>query len=642
MPRIIHNMPKLKFPKYRGEGMESIDEMQLEEARIAQEEAPRSRHSNEPHPGTNYTTVKEMFLRSAELYGDRPFIVEKFDAKVGYQDITFSHFRRDVIDLGTGLTRAFRLNGEKIIIIGETTYEWYLSYMALLMGAGIAVPTDRELPDNELENIIQRADAAAVIFTPRKKDQIKRVANKCPGVRYFIEMYSDEPVEGRHVGLEYVKNEGAVLTEYGDNSFLQIEVDPDAFAVLLFTSGTTSKSKGVMLCNRNLAANINGVTPYVLLTPEDRFFSVLPLHHTYESTIGFLLPMAVGASVAVCQGLKHIVPNLQETHPTCLLAVPLLIETLYKRINKTIEKSGKAGLVRSMIHVTNALRSVGVDVKRRAFKEIYDNLGGRLRIIVSAAAPIDPEVGRWVEDIGIMFLQGYGLTETAPITGVTPDYDRRLGSAGKVVVCDECRIENPNEKGEGEILIRGDTLMLGYYQDPLETARSVVDGWFHSGDIGYMDADGYIYVTGRSKNVIVTQNGKNIYPEEIEGLLAKVEEISDCMVYGKEVAGEKELIITARVIPNEEKIAELYGPGKSEKEIQDIIWEQIRQVNRKLSNYKVIRKLEIKHDAFEKTSTMKIKRYVELAKDGAAEAGGAEQGGEERPQGEAAQPAEKV
>jgi len=415
--------------------------------------------------------------------------------------------------------------------------------------------------------------------------------------------------------------EGKFLLDMGCTDYTDIEIEPDDFAVLIFTSGTTSAAKGVMISNTNLAYNINSVTPYVHLSPDDRLFSVLPLHHTYESTIGFLLPMALGCSVAVCQGLKHIAGDMKETQPTAIIAVPLLIESLYKKIIQGIEKSGKSTAVKSMISLTNGLKNLGIDVKRKVFKDIYANLGGRLRIVVSAAAPIDGKVGRWLEDIGITFLQGYGLTETAPIAALTPDWDMRVGSAGKSVVWDEIKISEPNEKGEGEIWIKGKTVMLGYYEDEEATAAVMNDGWFNSGDIGYMDEDGFIYITGRSKNVIVTQNGKNIYPEEIETLLSKVDEIAESMVYGKEVAGEKELIITARVIPDYEKIEELHGAGLNEEEVYKVIWEQIRKVNRKLSNYKTIKKLEIKTEQFEKTSTMKIKRYAELAKDTAQTAG---------------------
>ncbi len=618
MARILKKIPNFKLPKYKMRDIDEIEELNIE---YTPEIIEKLRKKNikagdgQGYAGTEYKTIKEVFLKSTEEFRDRPFILEKFNRKGGFEEITYGKFRDDVVNLGTGLTRAFRLKGEKILIIGETTYEWYVSYMAMLCGAGIAVPTDKELPDNELENVIKRSDAAAVIYSPRKKDLIKKVANHCPGVRYFMEMYSDNKVNGRFVGLDHVMEEGGFLTEMGYKGYLDIEIDPDAFAVLIFTSGTTSAAKGVMISNTNLAYNINSVTPYVYITPEDRVFSVLPLHHTYESTIGFLYPMAMGASIAVCQGLRHIASDMKETSPTAIIAVPLLIESLYKKINQGIEKSGKATAVKSMISLTNGLKNLGIDVKRKVFKDIYENLGGRLRIVVSAAAPIDAKVGKWLEDIGILFLQGYGLTETAPIAALTPDFDTRVGSAGKSVVWDEIKIDNPNERGEGEILIKGKTVMLGYYEDPKATSDAIKDGWFHSGDIGYMDEDGFIYITGRSKNVIVTQNGKNIYPEEIENLLSKVEEIAECMVYGKEVAGEKELIITARVIPDREMIKEIHGDNLSEEQIYKIIWEQIKKVNRKLTNYKTVKKLEIKSDEFEKTSTMKIKRFAELAKD---------------------------
>ena len=301
------------------------------------------------------------------------------------------------------------------------------------------------------------------------------------------------------------------------------------------------------------------------------------------------------------------------------MTVPLLVENLYKKINANIVKSKKDGLVNSMIHLTNALKTVGVDIKRKVFNEIYENLGGKIRIIVSAAAPIDAKIGKWIEDIGILFLQGYGLTETAPIAALTPDFETKVGSAGKAVVGAELRIDNPNENGEGEVLIKSKTLMLGYYEDEEATNEAIFEEngerWFRSGDVGYMDKDGFLYITGRSKNVIVTQNGKNIYPEEIELLLAKHNEIKECMVYGKEIEGQKELTITARVIPNYEEIAEKYGKDLSEDEIYKIIWNKIKEVNKGLTSYKAIKKLEIKHDEFVKTTTMKIKRYAEIKKD---------------------------
>lgn len=641
MARILKKIPNFKLPKYKISEIEDLEELKLEYAEKNKElikgRLERRSDGQEGYPGTNFRTVKEIFEKSTTEFANKTFVLETFTKKRGFEEITYGEFRNDVIEFGTGLEKALKIQpDEKIIIIGETTYEWYVSYMALLCGAGIAVPVDKELPENELENLVKRSKAAAVIYSPKKKDMARKVASRCESVRYCIEMYSSElcaAAAGKEknakragelytVGFDFVCSEGKVFVELGDNSLMKREIDPEAFALLIFTSGTTSAAKGVMICNRNLAANINAITPYVDLHPDDRLFSVLPLHHTYESTIGFLYPMAVGASIAVCQGLKHLAGDMQATQPTAILAVPLLIEALHKKIVKNIEKSKKASMVKSMMRLTNGLRNVGIDVKRKVFKDIYAALGGRLRIIVSAAAPLDGRIAKWFEDIGITFLQGYGLTETAPIAALTPDFDTRVGSAGKAVKGDEIRIQNPNERGEGEVLIKGETVMLGYYEDPETTADVIRDGWFNSGDIGYLDEDGFLYITGRSKNVIVTQNGKNIYPEEIETLLSDVPEIAECMVYGKEVSGEKELIITAKVIPDYTAIEELHGSGRknpdapfTEDEVYKIIWNQIKQVNRKLTNYKCIKKLEIKTDAFEKTSTMKIKRYAELQKD---------------------------
>ena len=604
-------IPNFKFPKMKMEGIDKIGEVNVDYDKIQKN---MEKENKKNYPGSNYQTIKEIFLESTEKYKDKEFVLEKYDHKEPYTEISFKQFREDVIGLGTGLTKFLNLKDEKIVIVSETTYHWYISYMALLCGAGIAVPLDKELPVNELENVISRAKATAVIYSAKKKEHINKIKDNLPLVKYFIEMYSDDELKGRDIGFNTVLNEGKRMVEAGDNSYLDIEIIPEEFKVLIFTSGTTSKSKGVMISNKNLAANINAVNPYVKIYPSDRFFSVLPLHHTYESTIGFLLPMAKGCSIAICEGLKYIVPNLQETHPTAMLAVPLLVENLYKKINASIEKSGKSALVNSMIHITNALKSVGVDIKRKVFKEIHDNIGGNIRIIVSAAAPIDTKVGKWVQDIGIGFLQGYGLTETAPIAALTPDFDPRVGSAGKAVVGDEIIIHNPNEKGEGEVWIKGDTVMLGYYEDEEATKEVMHDGWFNSGDIAYMDKDGYLYITGRSKNVIVTQNGKNIYPEEIEIMLGKIPEIQECMVYGKEVEGEKELIISAKVIPNKEEL-EKHGKNLTDEQIYKIIWDEIKKVNKQLTSYKAIKNLEIKKDEFEKTTTMKIKRYAELEKD---------------------------
>ena len=609
-------VPKMKFKKMK---INMVDELSNIDYEKLEKKNLKKKRETPYEDMTNYKTVKEFFLKSIKEYPNNACILEKPNHKEPYNTITYKQFGEDVLALGTALINVLNLKDKKVIIIGETQVGWYLSYMAMLCGVGIAVPADRELPVNELQNIVKRSKASAIIYSPRKQEDIEKIKEEIPEVEYFIEMKSDKKIEGKDVGLEHLIELGKNLIKSGNDSFEKIEIDPEEFKILFFTSGTTSNSKGVMLNNRNLAENVNAVSAYVKIYPIDRLFSVLPLHHCYESTIGFLLPIACGASIAICEGLRYIVPNLQEAKPTAILTVPLLVESLHKKINEKIVKSKKDKMVNTMISITNALKGAGIDIKKKVFKEIYENLGGNLRIIVSAAAPIDKKVGLWLEDIGITFLQGYGLTETAPISALTPEYKTCVGSAGKAIVQADVKVKEPNENGEGEILIKTPTLMMGYYEDEEETKKVIdKDGYFNSGDIGYLDEDGYIFITGRSKNVIVTQNGKNIYPEEIEMLLDKVDEIKESMVYGKKPEAnskkeEKELIITARVIPDYDKIEEIHGK-LSEKEIYDVIWKKVKEVNKQLTSYKAIKSLEIKEGEFEKTSTMKIKRYNELSK----------------------------
>ncbi len=609
-------IPDFKFKKIEMNDIPEIDNVKVDYEKVKEAEEKKNK-KHKPYPATEYKTVKEIFIHSMKNYADNTLILQKPSHKEPYKEITYKQFGEDVVALGSKLIKMLPKNA-RIVVVSETTYDWYVTYMSALCGAGILVPADKELPDNELENVINRARATAVIYSAKKKDSIKKIENNLPTVKYFIEMDSDDHIVDKNMGFNYLIQEGKEILESGDNSYLDIEIDPEEFKMLIFTSGTTSKSKGVMICNRNLAANINAVSEYVKLYENDRLFSVLPLHHTYESTIGFLLPFATGSSVAICEGLRYIVPNMQEAKPTALLAVPLLIESLYKKINETIRKSKKEGIVNSMIHITNVLKGVNIDIKRKVFKEILDNLGGNLRIIVSAAAPIDGKIAKWVEDIGIDFLQGYGLTETAPIAALTPEYEPlRYASTGLPVKDTDIKIVNPNEAGEGEILIKGPTVMLGYYEDEEATKEVMRDGYFCSGDIGKIDSDGFLYITGRSKNVIVTQNGKNIYPEEIELTLGNIPEILECMVYGQkesEDSHDKELIITAIIKPNYEKIKELHGDNLSDDEVYKIIWNKVKENNKKLTSYKAVRKIEIKKDDFEKTTTMKIKRYAEINK----------------------------
>ena len=614
----ISKLPKLKLKKLRLDNIDRIEELLVDFSKYTPR-TPEQIAEGYHYEPSHFTSVKELFIYGTTKYSDRVFILDKDKPRdKHYREYTYETFAKDVEAMGTALTSKYIEAGEPIVIIGENQYDWYVSYITALCGAGIAVPLDKELPENEIELTINRAKASCVIFSNKLKGKFEKLIEKekLPTVKCFVEMRSEEPFDGHVVGFDALLMDGRVMVAGGDDHFMKIERDPDEFSALFFTSGTTASAKGVMASSRQLANNINAVSAYVKINESDRFFSVLPLHHTYESSIGFLLAFGYGSSIAVCQGLRYITDNLKESRPTIIIAVPLLIEHIYSTIMRTIKKSKKEKAVAYMMQTTNALKGIGIDIKKKAFREIYDGIGGRLKYIVSAAAPIDPKVGQWFTDLGVIFLQGYGLTETCPISAVTPEYDTRVGSAGKVIMGGDIRVANPDEKGEGELVISTNTLMMGYYEDEEATADVIETDekgrrWFHSGDIGRVDSEKYVYITGRIKNVIVTQNGKNIYPEELELLLGDVEEIKECMVYGKEVPEEKELIVTARVIPNYDFIKANYG-DISLNEIYRLIMHHIREINKKTTNYKAIKGLEIKDGEFIKTTTQKIKRFAEI------------------------------
>ncbi len=603
-------MPKIKLDKYKFGKSLDIENLDKEIEKAEKEKNNKSKNRNKKYNAIEYDTIRDMFHEVIFKYSDNVAILEKFNPKGKFEEISYKTFGEDVRNLGNGFLSYLGLKGKKVAIIGETTYNWYLTYMTLLCSGIIAVPIDKELPSNEIENLLNISKASAIVYSSKKTDSINKIRNNVSNVEYFIEMYSDKSLNDKDVGLNTIKNIGKQLVEKKNVEYDKVKIDKDEFKVLLFTSGTTSVAKGIMISNKNLTSNLSAIGSSVLITPNDRFFSVLPLHHTYESTVGFLVPIYSGGSVAVCQGLKSIVPNMQETSPTILIAVPVLLETLYRKINLNIKKSKKENLVNSMIHISNALKKVNIDIKRKVFSEIHKTFGGKLRLITSAAAPIDPLVGEWIEDMGMIFIQGYGLTETSPIAAVTPDFDTKVGSIGFPVKCAEIKINNPNENGEGEILIKSDTLMLGYYEAEELTKESVKDGWFNSGDVGYYDEKGYLYITGRIKNVIITNNGKNIYPEELEMLINQIEYVKESMVYG---SGEHDdLKITARITLNEEYIEQTHAEKLSKEELHDIIWYKIKEINRTIPTYKAIKGLEIKDEDFVKTTTMKIRRKDEL------------------------------
>ena len=566
----------------------------------------------------NYTTIKEMFLGSIDKYANEVGFLEKRPGHKEFRNITYKEFGEDVIALGTALVEKLGLEGERIAVIGENSYEWAVSYFSVACGAGIVVPIDKELPSNEIENLVRRSEAKAIFYSPRKREVIEEVKKTDTNLKYFIELYPTEDKTPVNIDEENHTIDELIECGKGMDSkrYLDIKIDPEEFRILLFTSGTTQEAKGVMLTNRNIMSNLHAAIKIVHLYDGDRFFSVLPLHHSYESSIGMMIPIYNGLSIAYAGGLKSIANDLKETKPTIMLVVPALIENLVKKINREIDKKVKTKLVDYVIKATNMLGSLGWKMKKELLKDVHAALGGRVRLVVSAAAPIDPAIGKRIEDFGILFVQGYGLTETSPLAALVPFDNRKIASVGIAASCCEIKINEPNEEGIGEVFIKGENVTQGYYKNKEETEKAITDGWFHSGDLGYFDKDGFLYLTGRSKNLIITGNGKNVYPEEIETLINKIGYVNESMVYAKPDPKDKnEQIIAVKVTLDEAYLEEKFGDNiPSDDELHELIWQEIKEINHTLVPYKWVKELEIKKEDFVKTTTMKIKRYEEMKK----------------------------
>ena len=551
--------------------------------------------------------IKQLVNDSCRIYKDRIAYYVK-NGTTEYTTIKYEQVKNDMDALGTALIK-LGLKGERIAVIGENRYEWAISYLAVINGTGIIVPLDKQLPKQEIESCILRAKVSAIIYSGKLDETIGYITNRQSNIKYYIGMDLKED-EGIKLSLKKLMEIGKKEIDNGNKDFIDAEIDNEAMAEILFTSGTTSESKAAMISHKNIAFNIHEHCKMVYIAETDVFLSMLPIHHTYECTCGFLTPLYRGAAVAYCEGLRHIQKNMQEAHASVFLTVPLVLEALYKKIWEGIEKQGKTKTVKNMIKITNALDKAGIHIKRKVFSSILNQFGGKVRLFIAGAAAINPEVAKGFRDIGICAIQGYGLTECAPIVALNMDSNYRDAAAGLPLVNTEVKIVDKNEEGIGEIVTKGDHIMLGYYENEEETKKVLKDGWFYTGDLGYIDKDGFVYITGRKKNVIITKNGKNVYPEEIESILNENEYIQESMVYGKKNGDD--VIIAADIRINQDYIDEKFKDSpKTKDEIKQIVWEEIKKINETLVIYKHIKDINIREDEFEKTTTMKIKRYKE-------------------------------
>jgi len=561
--------------------------------------------------------LKEMITSSVELYKDKPvFWVKQKGQKDqngqdGYQSISYKQMKADLDALGTALVD-MGLSGKRIAVIGENRYEWAISYLAVVTGTGIVVPIDKELPQSEIISLTKRAEVNAIIFSGNNYSVISEIiANKDNHNITFINMDGLQTENGILAYKDLI-SKGKELLNKGDSRFINSTIDAKKMSILLFTSATTEKSKAVMLSHNNICINLMSMSSMIYIAPSDIFFSILPLHHTYECTCGFLCPIYRGASIAYCEGLRHIQKNLQESKATVMLAVPLIFETMYRRIWDQAKKSGSDKKLKTGLKLSNFLRKFDIDITKKLFAPIYSSFGGNIRLLISGAAGINPVVAKGYRDLGLFFIQGYGLTECSPIAALNRDVDFKDDAAGLPLPGMKIKTDSPNEEGIGEIVVKGDNVMLGYYGNPEATNKVLKDGWFYTGDLGFIDKDGFVHITGRKKHVIVTKNGKNIYPEEIETLLNQSKYIKESLVYGKDDPEYGDVVVSAAIVPNIENMQEdAQGKILSKDEIHELIRKEVKQINKKLVIYKYIRDFNIRENEFAKTTTKKIKRYME-------------------------------
>lgn len=502
--------------------------------------------------------------------------------------------------------------GKRIAIIAPNRYEWCVSYLAIETAGIIVVPLDKALPENEIESLIIRSKVDAVIFADKYLGIFKKIKEeKTSNLKEYICM--DFPTTQDDI-LSYREliEQGKVLLEKGDIRLSQVEIDPNAMSIMLFTSGTTSIAKAVMLSQGNICANIYAIGCVCKVVKEDTFLSFLPLHHTFESTCTFLYGSFCGITIAFCDGLRYVVSNLKDYEVTGIVSVPLMLEAMYKKIKKGIEEQGKTKLVAVMSKVCNFLLKFGIDIRRKVFKQILDQLGGHLRVIICGAAPLEKATIEGLSNLGINLLQGYGLTETSPVLAAENDKFKRPGSCAFSMPNVEIKIDQPNENGVGEIIAKGPSVMLGYYENEEATKEVLKDGWFHTGDLGYLDQDGCLFITGRKKDVIVLKNGKNIYPQELEILISKLPYVAENIVFGKPDKNG-DLSLCAKIVYNDELMEQTFGTVSKE-EYHDLIWTEIKNINHTMPAYKAIHEIVVTDEPLIKTTTQKVKRFEEIAK----------------------------
>ena len=542
------------------------------------------------------TDLKDMLKKSGEKYGEK--IAYKIRQENEYKEITHSEVRKMVDGLGTKLID-MGLKDKRIAVIGENRYEWEIAYLSIVCGTGTVVPLDKSLPENELESLIERSKAEAIICSQKYVEILKKTK-----LKYIISMDLENDNDGI-ISQKRLISEGIQLVKSGDTSFTNAKIDNEKMSIMLFTSGTTSISKAVALSHKNICSNLMDISSILDVNSSDVFLSFLPLHHVFECTVGFLFSLYVGAETVFCDGIRHIPENLAEYKVSVMASVPAIYERLFKIIKKHLEKQGK---VEQILKDEEKYKDSSMEKKKEVFKEIHDLLGGNIKLFISGAASLEPSIEEKFKRLGFNMVQGYGLTETSPVVAIGNKKYHKTGSIGKCVPSDEVKLLDINKDGIGELAVKGPNVMLEYYENKEATEKVLKDGWFQTGDLARIDEDGYIFICGRKKSVIVLKNGKNIFPEEMETLINKEDGVEESFIFGKPISKDpNDIKIFVKIVYNKESFE-----GKTETEIKEYFNEKIKSINKTMPHYKAIRGIIISDKPLIKTTTNKIKREKNL------------------------------
>lgn len=525
---------------------------------------------------------------------------------------TYNEFGQDIKRLGTALLY-LGLEGKNISVISDNRYEWCVTYLAATTSNMTIVPLDKALPENEIESLILRSKAEAVVFEKKYEEIFLRIkANNDTHLKYLICM--DDTEHTKEIAtFEQILEKGQQLIENGDNSYDKIVVPEEKISIMLFTSGTTNAPKAVMLTQKNICSNLAAIKEYVKINNTDVFLSFLPLHHTFESTATFLFSLYNGSTVAFCDGLKHISRNLQEYKVTVLITVPLILENIYKRLLRALNNNGKKDIVEKLERISKEKEPVDETIRDLISDEVSALLGNNLRLVIYGAAPMNKDTILGYKNLKIELSQAYGLTETSPIVSIESDTDKKVGSIGKPLSNLEVKIANADKDGIGEITVKGPNVMKGYFKNEEATKKVLTEeGWFSTGDYGYFDEDGFLFITGRKNDVIVLKNGKNVYPQELEFLINKISYVEESIVYSRD-KDETDTMLCAKIVYNKDLIKEFLG-DKNEEEYRQEVWKKIKEINETLPIYKHIKDITITTEPLNRTTTQKIKRFQEIKK----------------------------